>query len=394
MKLNRNIALFYIVRALFLPFFWLPVLYFYLTGVKGLTEAQTWFLLSLQELALIFLEIPTGVVADKVSRKFSVSLGYVLTSLPFVFLPLVDSFRVITMLFFIKAIGKALISGADSSLLYDTLTDLGKSSEYKTIMNKSKSMMLIVAAGCIGLGGAIYKYNPNLTVILPFPLMLIGAAAAMLMTEPECSKRAKTLQEANYLKHSWRAFRYILGSRNLWLLTVVFSINEGLAVNMKWFYAPIMDRFGWDLTLIGGVTAGLYVLKSITAGISGKMLEKYNMSIWTGMLVIAFGWILLALIQNSWLLIVGLFIVIFGNETNDPLIEEEIHGNLEAHNRATVASMINLFSSIGATIMLNSFGWLKASGGIGYSLIGLVVLFVTAAGVDIGRKLLNISNNI
>jgi len=60
-SLEKNIRLFYIVRATYIPFFWIPVIYIYLTSIKGLYVATTMFLLGLQEFALIFLEIPTGV---------------------------------------------------------------------------------------------------------------------------------------------------------------------------------------------------------------------------------------------------------------------------------------------------------------------------------------------
>ena len=46
---ERNIKLFYVIRGLALPFFWLPILYFYLTQIKGFSPVQTTFLLALQE---------------------------------------------------------------------------------------------------------------------------------------------------------------------------------------------------------------------------------------------------------------------------------------------------------------------------------------------------------
>lgn len=133
--MKNNIFLFYILRAFYLPFFWLPVLYIYLTSIKGLNPAEAALLLSLQELLLIFLEIPTGVIADKVSRKFSIGLGYILTSLPFLFLPFTQNYTLMILIFAVKATGKALVSGADTSLLYDTLVDLNKTNEYKRIIS-------------------------------------------------------------------------------------------------------------------------------------------------------------------------------------------------------------------------------------------------------------------
>jgi len=69
---NKNIKLFYLVRLFWIPLFRLPVLYLYLTQWKHFSPQAAFFLLGLQELLLIFLEIPTGVIADKFSRTVSV----------------------------------------------------------------------------------------------------------------------------------------------------------------------------------------------------------------------------------------------------------------------------------------------------------------------------------
>lgn len=192
-RLKRNLILFYITRSLFIPFFWLAILYIYLTETKGLSPASTMFLLSLQEFLLIFLEVPTGVIADKISRRVSVALGYILTSLPFLIIPFTDSYLIFIAIFSIKAIGKALTSGADNSLLYDLLADYDSTSLYKKILNKSKSLMMLVTAICIFIGGFLAEINIELTLILPFPLMIIGAISVILMDEPETSRKAKEI---------------------------------------------------------------------------------------------------------------------------------------------------------------------------------------------------------
>ncbi len=152
-NLERNITLFYILRALTLPYFWLPILYYYLTAIKGFSVTETTILLGLQEFLLIFLEIPTGVVADKISRKFSVGLGIAITSLPLALLPWTDSYIAALIIFSTRAIGKALVSGADSSLLYDTLVDLNRTNEYKKIKTMSAAVVMAGATVCMLIGG-------------------------------------------------------------------------------------------------------------------------------------------------------------------------------------------------------------------------------------------------
>lgn len=375
--MNKNIFLFYVVRAFFLPFFWLPVLYIYLTTNKGLTPQEALFLLSLQELLLIFLEIPTGVLADRVSRRFSVGLGYILTSFPFIFLPFVNSYLAFVAIFFFKAVGKAFISGADNSLLYDSLLDIGKAEEYKKIINRSKAIMMAVTAVCIALGGVLYKLQPESVLILPFPLMLIGAIAAFMMDEPKTSKAAKLIQSSNYLTHIKDSFLHIIKSRELMLLTLVFAVADATAVNMKWYYTPIFEKLKFDVVLIGGITSSFYVIKSLVASVSNRFLDKDNYrNISRLLLFTAMSFALMAIFFNQIMVIATLLLVIFFTENLDPCMEEEIHNKLDSKIRSTAMSSINLFSSLAATLSLNIFGFIQTSSGVRSSVGFLSILFL------------------
>jgi MFS family permease len=374
-RLKRNLNLFYLTRSLFIPFFWLAVLYIYLTESKGLTPASTMFLLSLQEFLLIFLEVPTGVIADKISRRVSVALGYILTSLPFLIIPFTDSYLIFIAIFSIKAVGKALTSGADNSLLYDLLSDYNSTELYKKILNKSKSLMMLVTAVCIFIGGFLAEINIELTLILPFPLMLIGAISVILMDEPETSRKAKEIQQQNYLKHTTEAFRSILGNRQLLILSLIWSIVMGLIVNLKWIYTPIFQALELNLAVIGGLTTGLYLLRSILAFISVRLMQIDNLkSLPLYSIILSISFIFPVVLYNPVIVIIALISITLFSETLMAISEEEIQLKIQSKNRSTAMSGINLISSVVATIMLNGFGMFNNDYGIKISLIFLCLI--------------------
>ncbi len=386
--MKSNIFLFYILRAFYLPFFWLPVLYIYLTSIKGLNPAEAALLLSLQELLLIFLEIPTGVIADKVSRKFSIGLGYILTSLPFLFLPFTQNYTLMILIFAVKATGKALVSGADTSLLYDTLVDLNKTNEYKRIINKSKSLMMGITAICILLGGFIAQYDLTLTLILPFPLMIIGALAAFGMKEPEISKKAKQIQDKNYFIHTLSSFRYIINNKILILLMLIFAITEAAALNMKWYYTPIFEALKLNLIIIGSITALLYVIKSVLSALSVKLIkDKHNIrNIILFSTITAIGFIIPTFFFITPIVIICLMVIIFSTEGLLSITQEEIHKNFESHNRATSMSIVNLFSSLIATITLNGFGIIQLHTGIKFAILFIGLTFLISTSISLVWK--------
>lgn len=369
-QLERNIGLFYLLRGLTLPYFWLPILYSYLTTVKGFGIAETTLLLGLQEFILIFLEIPTGVIADKISRKFSVGLGIAITSLPLALLPFVDSYLGAIIIFSTRAIGKALVSGADSSLLYDTLVDLGRTKEYKEIKTKSAALVMGVTTLCMFSGGWMGQVGwYSLALILPFPLQMLAALGVSRMVEPESSRKAQQIQESNYLKHTKNAIVLVARSKELVLLTLVFAILEGTAVNMKWYYPAIFEHLGFGLGIAGTVMAGLYGVKTLINSVGTKLILKdayQNTLFWTALIAMLWGSVALALVPA---VAVGIIIVILlGIELANNSCEELIHDRLSSNVRATAMSFVNLVSSIGATALLLLWGSVIQHGSLPLSL--------------------------
>lgn len=369
---QRNIFLFYLARLFRIPFFRLPVLYIYLTQNKGLTPATAFFLLGLQEFLLIFLEIPTWVLADKVSRKLSVWIGYITTSLPFVFLPFVNGIIPITIIFVIKAIGKAFISWADTSLLYDSLLDLGRQKEYKSILNKSKVGLLMVSAICILLWWWIAEFNIDLTVMLPFPLMLIWAIATFCMKEPQTTEKAKKMQEASYLKHTLKTIQHLLTSKSIILWVAIFLLQDAISINMKWFYTPIFEKLHFWLALMWSVTALFYIFKSLAAWIGNKL--SYDNPIKN---IIIYSFASSVLLIGSWFyfhnysILPTLALVLMGNQIIGSSVDEFLHERIGSHHRSTAMSSINMIGSLSSTIVLYSFGTIQ-----GYKWINTWVLFL------------------
>lgn len=356
-RLSRNIPLFYVLRALTLPYFWLPLLYFYLTTVKGFSVGQTTILLGLQEFLLIFLEIPTGVVADKISRKFSVGVGIAITSLPLALLPWVNSYSWALLIFSTRAIGKALVSGADSSLLYDTLLDLGRTAEFKKIKTQSAAVVMGVATLCMFIGGWMGQMGwYDLALILPFPLQLLAALAVSQMIEPTTSKKAQQLQESNYVKHIAQAVKVVLRTNGLIYLAIAFAVLEGTAVNMKWYYPAIFESLKYGLLLSGTIMSGLYGAKTVINAIGTKLIRAnamQNMIVW--ILVIAGSWVV-STVMVSVIVIPALVLILLALELATNSSEELIHDQLETKVRATAMSFVNLLSSVAATILLWSWG--------------------------------------
>lgn len=379
LPVSKNIFWFYVFRAVELPIFLLPVFYLYLTDVKGLDPLQTATVLGLQEFALIFLEIPTGVIADKVSRKFSIGLGSILMWLPMAFVVLTQSYYMILILIFIKAVGKALISGADSSLLYDTLDDLGQTDKYKYILRKSRSLTFFVACVSIFTGAWIYQFNTALPFILPLIGSVIGAFAAYQMVEPDSSKKGKAIQDKNYFIHTLNSIKYLSKHKAIFLPIAVFALVEGVAVQLKWIYSPIFAELKTAVLLTGGFVTMIYIFKTLTSYINSKIPDSNLFNLQLPSLVSMLGFLAIAFFFNIQVSFIALLFIVFSEGLLISYTQSLIQKELDSSIRATAMSSINLISSIFATIVIAGFGFFHNSYTIQIAVgfIGGVYLIIT-----------------
>lgn len=328
-------------------------------------------------------------VADKISRKFSVALGYIITSIPFAFFPFVNGLEIFAILFAVKAVGKALVSGADSALLYDTLLEMGEQGQYKKIMTRAGAWTMGVASASMFLGGWMGETQQyNLAFWLPLPLQLIGAAAAIMMIEPDVSKKAKEIQSINYLSHVKGAARAILGSSAVLIPALVFAFLEGTAVNMKWYYPAIFESYGMGLLATGAVMTVLYLGKTLVGVVGPRLImasPQDNVVRW--LVIIAVAWIVAATGVSQTMLVIALMLVLLGLELATNSSEEMVHNNIESKVRATGMSLINMLSSVAATLLL--WGWGLANNGLSLRaavLIQAVIMLVILVIINLERR--------
>ena len=212
-----------------------------------------------------------------------------------------------------------------------------------------------------------------------FVIFLIGTKANfLLIDEPKTSTEGKKLQHSNYLIHTKEAFTFLIHNKPILILTLLFALSEALGVNLKWFYPPIFSALNFDIAIIGGITAVLYLVKSVLSLISAKIMAK---SAYTNILITLIGlslfFILSALLFSPTMVVLAMLGIILASQILEANLEENIHTRLNSKDRATVMSMINAITSIGATIMLLIFGFLNGSLGIQWSLLALGIMFVS-----------------
>src|SRR4051794_4130721 len=122
------------------------------------------------ELTVALCEIPTGVVADTISRKLSIIIGVVLLGIGFLIYA-VPIYWVVLLAQVVWAIGYTFTSGADVAWITD---EVGEERARPLYLRGAQARQAAVFAGIV-CGGAIGAYNLQLAIVVGGLLQLCVA---------------------------------------------------------------------------------------------------------------------------------------------------------------------------------------------------------------------------
>lgn len=310
---------------------------------------QSWFMMW-----IFLLEIPTGVVADYLGRKYSLAMGGVIVAAAAIVYGSVPRFEIFLVGEFLYAVASALNSGADDALLYDTLKKMGREDESKKIFGKVHAIHLagILTAALVGslIAAKISLNAPMYLSAIPF----FGAAiVAMWIEEP--NNFAKTSERKRYLEIAQKGISFFVKHRTLRLLALDAVLVASGAYFVIWFYQPVLMKLGIPIYYLGIIHAALVGVEILISSNFTK-IEK-----WAGggkqmLRFSAMSTALTFLIVAVWpnLITVALWLVLAGGFglTRMELMSAYMNKYIASEERATVLSSISMLRRL-ALVILN-----------------------------------------
>lgn len=357
----------------------------------GLNPFQLVAVGAVLEVTCLLLELPTGVVADTVSRKLSVVIGLVLIGLGLGVEGLFPSFGAILLAQVIWGAGATFLSGADIAWLSG---EVGVAGAEKVLLRGTRYEQIAAIAG-------ILVSVALATIHLQVPVVASGSAfvllgAVLLPLMPETAFKGRQQREGNpahgyarqigkgwhhlrthrimvpFLAVVWLGGLYNEGIDRLW----VFRLSEeiGLAdlpIDTIWWFAMI------QIVLLALNLSALSLLERRIDRLGHRalyLLMAFNNLVLLGALVC------FAITAQFYLALLAYWGLMVARGVNDPLATLIMNDTIEDDEiRATVLSMKGLMDQIGQVVGGLLVGWLALQIGVGQSLLlssGVVVLIV------------------
>jgi DHA3 family tetracycline resistance protein-like MFS transporter len=341
---------------LFASLFGIP---YYETVTAGLDPLQLLVVGAAMELSRLLFEMPTGVVADTVSRRLSVVIGFTLIGLSLILESLFPLFIPILLAQVLWGLGYTFTSGATQAWLSDEIGEERANRIFLTANQYDLYGNVVGILAAMTLGGL----TSVSTLIRVSGVAWIVFAVVLLFLMSEQGFKPIRPADRNTLQHMAATFRK--GVRTVRLRPALLAIlGVGLFYGMTagfdrlWVW-HLVDKFDLpmlfgnnDLALFGILEfAGILLSITLTHQIEKRCISLPPQQIGHLMLVItaaivmsitAFGWApLLGLALSLYLIIYSL------RELTDPLIMAWMDQRLDPDVRATILSMTGQTEAIG-----------------------------------------------
>lgn len=378
--IRRNILLYRLYTIFNEPLFWGPVL---ITSLQNLAHLSLSTVYSMEAVVLglsILLDVPFGALADLIGRKKTMVIGRVfLFASAFFFMSMSRPLEA-WIADILWVIGYTLQSGADTALIYDTLDEGGRKSEYKRIEGQAIGLRLGLMAFCSLAVGFMAKINLRLPMQVGLPFVLIPLVASFCMKEPRQTKHYSAQQQVNVLKQGWV---FTVRSREVrWMIGFAALIA---AISKVWFftYNPYFELVGVDIGYYGVIFFLLNIVAWLSSHhaqtIEGRLGERsciLVMILCMGMPILCMG--LLPIRPFAYLVLVQNIVRGF----MPPFVKEYVQRHISADIRATVASFHSSATNLAAVAGMIGFAFLIRDASLPGSLVVLGSLALIAGGLQ------------
>lgn len=240
---------------------------------KGLSFTQIMMISAVSAIGTVIFEVPTGMIADRVGRKYSLMLNSILWAVTCFIYAISNSFWVFLIGEVFFSLGAAFGSGSDSALLYDHLKAYKQEGEYQKIEGRAMSFVFYSQAIGAVLAGYLYKWDNRLPFIVSLIFVLISVIFAWRFEEDKIA-----VQVAEGEKHSLKSyvnqfrsgFGVIKGNPKLLSTVAMITLLSVFFRGSFPMYQPYMKAVDLDVTYFGW----MFFIFNIIAAQASKLAHR------------------------------------------------------------------------------------------------------------------------
>ena len=348
----------------------------YRVEIAGLDPLQLVLIGTALELSVLLFEVPTGVVADTVSRRLSVVVGMVLIGLGFALEGLVPLFGVMLLAQAIWGVGFTFYSGAFDAWISD---EIGEQAANRAFLRAAQLNQIFGALG-LGLATLLGSFYLGLPLVVGgVGFLALALFLALFMSETGFERELGT--DRNPFAAMRRTFLAgVATARKRPVLLTLFAVAAVLGASSETFdrlwVAQLLDNvpFPSGIELSSALWFGLIGLVGLLPSLIATEVARRRVDIGSEralartliattalqmLAMIGFG-----LAGNFALALACYYSVVLTRVVNEPLIRAWVNRGLPPEVRATVLSMVGQMDALGQFLGGPALGLLAVRAGL------------------------------
>lgn len=336
---------------------------------------------------IIILELPTGILADKWSRKNMLVLGAILGCFELLIIVLAHSFWQFAAAIFIAGIANAFESGSEYALIYDSLKSEAREQEFEKILGRLlafdfSAAIIAALSGSFMASRLGFGFNYRLSIASAF----IAFIVTLFLSEPKIhTATGAKIKFSRYIKESFLFFRK---SPQVLLVIISGTLIAACVVYVDEFWQIYLDNLLIPVVFFGAFASMTALARIPGSLLSFKLKSRFG---YKKIFIFLFGAVTLSLSVMAFIKgaagIAAIIVICAVEGLIEPLVSGYLHVRISSQMRATMDSFQSLIQRIATMAIGLGFGWVAAKISLfaAYGLIAALctvylVVFIAAAG--------------
>lgn len=228
--------------------FYYPILFLFLTQVKGFTASEVLFADTFYNLAITFWQIPTMWLIDKAGKRNSLIIGSILYTASIFFMIFMQSYRELLVIQFFYALGYAIKMMCETNLLYESLPSVVKRGKlFSKIDAKASSNFFYFDAISSVIAGFTFAINGYIPMVLCFITCLTSTILSFRFnhtTPQEEKERIRAISFKEYLGQLKEAFTFFKKSSRVKCLFIFNAVFMAVIIGIINLRSSMLKEMG------------------------------------------------------------------------------------------------------------------------------------------------------
>ncbi len=319
----------------------------------GVSPSQLALLFAVWSAVGLALEVPSGVLADHLPRKYLLAAGQIIRAAGYACWLLFPSFWGYLAGFVLWGIKGSLQSGTFEALVYDELDRRGVAVNYAKVIGRSRAAGIIAILIAMLAAVGVHKLG-GYELLMVLSIAAVIAAAVVAATLPSAPKVQST-GEADYLAHLKQALSETLRTPAILRPMLVVVTLWTLGGSLDEFWGIYGEEAGLSRQAIPIYYAATYATSAVAAALAYRLSGVRAAALY-GVVILAGGLLMAAahMMSPAGMLLLAAFAGLV--KLIDINFETRMQHAIPTERRATIASLAGFLWTLGSIGLYLAFG--------------------------------------